>query len=97
MRKSTFNKDTDIKEYRRQLIARLSEKTDLRQIEIAEILGCTQGYVSQILCAYHGGGELELKSEGYSGAESRLKPGQLSQLKSILDKGAKVSGFNNDL
>lgn len=97
MRKSKITKDTDIKEYRRILITRLSEKTDLGQVEISEIVDCTQGYVSQVLSAYRGGGESELKSIKHPGAESRLKSSQLSELKSILDRGAKASGFNNDL
>lgn len=97
MKNSTFNKETDIREYRRALIVRLSEKTDLGQVAISEIIGCTQGYVSQVLTAYKGGGESALKSEMRLGKQSRLKSSDLSQLKSILDKGAKASGFMNNL
>lgn len=97
MRNSTFNKNTDIKEYRRHLIVRLWEKTKLGQVEISEIVGCTQGYVSQVLTAYRGGGLSALNSEPHFGADSLLKSSDLTRLKSILDEGAKASGFNNDL
>lgn len=97
MGNSTFNKDTDIKEYRRKLIVRLAEKSDFNQSEIAEIVDCTQGYVSQILSSYQGGGLSELKSEGYSGQKSRLTTTDLSELKKMLDEGAKAQGFIDDL
>lgn len=97
MRNSTFNKDTDIKEYRRRLIVRLSENTDLSQIEISQIVECTQGYVSQILTAYKGGGVSELASGRHLGAKSGLNSSALKTLKSTLDKGAKFQGYADDL
>ena len=97
MGNSTFNKDTDIKEYRRKLIVRLAEKSDFNQTEIAEIVDCTQGYVSQVLSTYQGGGLSELKSVGHSGQKSRLTTTDLSELKKMLDGGAKAQGFIDDL
>lgn len=97
MRTRPFNKDTDIREYRRKLIVRLHEKSDLNQTEIGEILECSQGRVSQVLQEYHGGGEEELRPVPHKGAKSKLTGQDKSRLKTILDKGAKAQGFLDGL
>lgn len=97
MRKSSFDKDTDIREYRRKLIVRLSDGIGLKQQVIAKVLDCTQGYVSEVLKAHRQNGEDALKSVSHPGAESELSPTDLEGLKKVLAQGAKARGYDDDL
>lgn len=91
-----FHKEVDIRLYRKLIIVRLSEK-GLTQSEIADVVGCTQGLVSQVLQAYDEGGFDSLKSQVSSGAPSRLSQQDKEALKQHLTKGAKAYGFQDDL
>lgn len=97
MGKSKFNKDTDIREYRRKLVVRLSDEIGLKQQVIAKVLDCTQGYVSEVLKAHRQSGKDALKSVSHPGAESELSPTDLEALKKVLSQGAKARGYNDDL
>lgn len=97
MGKSKFNKDTDIREYRRKLIVRLSDEIGLKQQVIAKVLDCTQGYVSEVLKVHRQSGEAALRSVSHPGAESKLSLTDLEALKKVLAQGAKARGYNDDL
>ncbi|WP_299466878.1 helix-turn-helix domain-containing protein, partial [uncultured Microscilla sp.] len=82
-----ITKDTDIREYRRQLIVRLS-KHELTQEEIADVVGCSQGLVSQTLQNYAADGLSGIASVPHSGPTPGLDSSDLATLEQLLSKGA---------
>ena len=90
-----FNKDTNIRDYRRLSIIRFSEQ-GLTQDSIAEGLGCSQGLVSQVLSAYESEGSSALQTATPPGAEAKLDEKALKQLKSYLLLGAKYFGYESN-
>ncbi|EAY27337.1 helix-turn-helix domain-containing protein [Microscilla marina] len=90
-----ITKDTDIKEYRRQLIVRLS-KHDLTQEEIADVVSCSQGLVSQTLQNYATDGFSGIAPVPHSGPTSGLDSSDLATLEQLLSKGASDYGYSED-
>ena len=90
-----FNKDTDIREYRRLIMLRLTEK-GMGPTEIADIVGCSKGLVSQVLAAYESDGFDGIISGTHSGKQSQLNKSDKQKLKDYLKKGAKTFGYQTD-
>lgn len=95
MEEYKFNKDTDIREYRRLIIIRLDEK-GMKQFEISDIVGCCQSLVSQVINSYNNQGYSGIASGEHKGAKSRLNKSNKESLKKFLGKGAKHFGFATD-
>lgn len=72
-------KETDIREYRRLLMVRLSNK-GLTQNEIAEVLDCSQGLFSLTLQSYEEQGRQGLESKPHAGARPALSESDKSAL-----------------
>lgn len=84
------------KEYRFNLIVRLHE-AGKSQPAIATLVGCTQGWVSQVLKRYRLYGATGLKVKGKApGNAPRLTKAQLEELKTFLLEGALSHGFPTD-
>lgn len=90
-----FNKDTDIREYRRFIILRLNEK-GMGQAAIADVVGCSQGRVSQVVQSYAKLGYEGIASQTHLGASAKLSKADKEQLKELLPKGAKHFGYVTD-
>jgi transposase len=69
----------------------------IKQEKIAEILDKTQGWVSQILSKFQKEGYEGLKEKKAKGALSKLNATQKEELRSIINKGAEVYGFEGNL
>ncbi|UZR97339.1 helix-turn-helix domain-containing protein [Chondrinema litorale] len=87
-----ITKDTDIREYRRKLVVRLS-KRGLKQQSIAEVLECSQGLVSQVLSTYEQTGISGIKKKKHPGASPKLTLAQQQELQAHLVRGATKAGF----
>ena len=70
------------------------------QIKIAEALGITKGYVSQLVKRFRDVPEAEqadtLRIENHAGRKARITPEQTRAILSLVDGGAKAFGFPGD-
>ncbi len=92
---NTFNKDTDIRTYRREVIVRLHKK-GMRQHDITEVVGCSQGLVSQVWEKYQESGEQGIASKPHPGASPLLDTSEKQQLACMIDAGAQAYGFESE-
>jgi len=80
MREIEFNKDLDIREYRRWVIVQLHER-QMSQAFISQVLGCSQSLVSQVITTYKEEGLSGLKSQEHPGARPNLSSSDKERLK----------------
>ena len=92
---NNFNKDTDIREYRKQVIVRLSSQ-GLTQESIASAVDCSQGLVSQVLSTYEELGEEGLRTKPRKGRVPLMSDSEEADLDKRLRKGSKAFGFPTD-
>jgi len=86
----------EAQEYRRRRILEL-DKEGYGQPEIAELVECSQCWVSKVLKRVELEGEASLKAKGYApGKAAALSAAQLEQLRSLLQAEAKAAGFASD-
>jgi transposase len=84
------------KEFRLGLIIKLS-KEGKKQSSIAQLVSCSQAWVSKVLKRHREEGVEELSIKPYTGGvKPRLNQEQLSSLASCLELGAKQHGFETD-
>lgn len=79
-------------EYTRQICLKLLAQK-MKQAKIAEIIGKTQGYVSQIKKRYEMYGEQGLKEKKAAGAACKISESQKASLEKMIDLGAENNGF----
>lgn len=83
-------------EYRFALVAKLRWQGK-KQTEIADLVGCSQAWVSQVLKRHRCEGKAGLKIKGKApGKPASLNAAQLKKLKILLLKGALTYGFPTD-
>jgi transposase len=83
-------------EFRFELIVKLS-KEHKSQSEIAQLVNCSQAWVSKVLKRYKQEGESGLKIKGFSeGKSPKLTAIQLTTLERMLLEGGLVYGFETD-
>lgn len=88
--------NTSSQEFRNRTILEL-RKSGKPQGEIAQLVGCSQAWVSKILRRHEEEGPKGLQSRGKAkGAASRLSPEQFGLLRGLLLKGALAHGFATD-
>jgi transposase len=86
----------EAQEYRRRRILDL-HKEGYEQREIAQLVDCSQCWVSKVLQCVELEGEEGLKAKGYApGKSAALSAAQLEQLRSLLQAEAKAAGFASD-
>ncbi len=66
---------------------------NMKQTEIAKIIGKTQGYVSQIKKGYKINGDASLKAKKAKGLSPKINESQKIDLGKMLDLGAENAGF----
>jgi transposase len=86
----------DWREGRRYRVLELHRQGWTQQA-IAEALGISQGWVSQVVRVGEKQGFAGLKKRRASGAPPKLKPAQRQQLLALLAQGAEAFGFTGDL
>lgn len=86
----------EAKEYRRFVAFRMHQQ-GIKQCQIAQTLGVTQGAVSQWLKAAREGGLEALKNHPPPGATPRLSEEDKQQLVALLEQGAQAFGFMGNL
>lgn len=86
----------DWREGRRYRVLELHQQGWTQQA-IAEALGMSQGWVSQVVRVGEAQGFAGLKKRRASGAPPKLKPVQQQQLLTLLAQGAEAFGFTGDL
>lgn len=87
---------TSAQEFRNRTIIEL-QQSGKNQTEIAQLVGCSQAWVSKIIKRYSKEGSQGLTSKGKAkGAKSRLDAVQLKELASFLLDGALEHGFATD-
>src|SRR5579884_2110404 len=86
----------EAKEYRR-FVAWQMHQQGIKQCQIAQTLGVTQGAVSQWLKAAREGGLEAIKNHPPPGAPSRLSEEDKQQLAAMLEQGAEAFGFVGNL
>lgn len=89
-------KAVNIIEYQRELCVRLRE-LKFTQHKIAEIVGKTQGYVSQVLEKFKQFGIEGLKEKKAIGIASKITDSQKDNLRTLLKNGAIKYGFEGDI
>lgn len=72
-------------------------KKEMDQCDIAEVLGVTEGAVSQWINKAKQEGPEALRSSPRPGAERKLSEQQLKHLEGLLAEGARAYGFQGDL
>ena len=90
-------KTTDLKEYRRFRAWELYQENGWAQRHIADILGVTQGAVSQWLKRAREGGVEALRRRKAPGARPRLTAEQKEQIPELLRQGAEAYGFRGEV
>jgi len=85
-----------ITEYVRKVCIKLHDE-NLKQTKIAEILGKSQGYVSQTLDIFRRLGFDGLKEKKAKGASSKLSDLQKEELRTLIKNGAVNYGFEGDI
>jgi len=86
----------NITEYLHELCIKLHEEK-FKQAKIADILGKSQGYVSQTLSKYNKFGKEGLKEKKAKGAISKLSNFQKEELRRLIKNGAVNYGFEGDI
>jgi len=89
-------KKADWREERRKRAWEL-KRAGRTQKEIAEVLGVTEGAVSQWMKSAREGGKAALKAHPAKGARPRLTAEQQAQIPAVLAKGATAYGFVGDV
>jgi transposase len=84
----------DQREERRLVAARLFERGQLSQAEIARRLGVTPGAVSHWYNAWKQGGHADLKAKPRPGRRSRLTPAEWEKIGHMLERGPMAAGFD---
>lgn len=95
MRRTDENRG-DAKEWRRMRAWELFQ-ADWQQQEIAEVLGVSEGAVSQWLKIGREQGEEGLRGKVAKGPICRLSAEQEAQLPALLDQGAEAHGFRGNV
>jgi transposase len=88
--------DAREKEARRMIAVELFEQGELRDSQIAGLLGVGARAVNKWHKAYREGGRDVLGSSGPPGARGLLDPQQCLELRQLLRRGAKAYGFATD-
>ena len=86
----------EAKEYRRFVAFRMHQQ-GIKQSQIAQTLGVTQGAVSQWMKVARQGGLEALKNHPPPGATPRLSEEDKQQLVALLEQGAEAFGFLGNL
>jgi transposase len=89
-------KSENIIEYQRTLCVKLKDE-EFTQTQIANILGKTQGWVSQVLTKFKQLGEEGLKEKKAKGSTSKITVFQKDKLRILLNDGALKYGFEGDI
>jgi transposase len=90
-------KTTDLREYRRFRAWELYQEKGWTQRHIADILGVTQGAVSQWLKRAREGGVEALGRRKAPGAQPRLTAEEKAQIPELLQQGAEAHGFRGEV
>lgn len=88
---------TDLKEYRRFRAWELYREKGWTQQQIADVLGVTQGAVSQWLKRVWEEGIDALRRRKAPGAQSRLTAAQKAEIPGLLKQGAEAYGFRGEV
>lgn len=88
---------TDLKEYRRFRAWELHQEKGWTQQQIADVLGVTQGAVSQWFKRAREGGVEALRRRKAPGAQPLLTAAQKAQLPEMLKRGAEAYGFRGNV
>ena len=88
--------DLSAQEFRFRTIVELY-KSGKTQVQIAQLVNCSQPWISEVLKRYKNLGEQGLKPKGKAkGASSKLTTDQIEELKSLIVQGALAHGFATD-
>ena len=93
---TTFATPHDWREWRRLRAWELAQ-AGRKQREIANVLGVTEGAVSQWLARARAGGVAALRHRPHPGASPKLPRDCLAQLPALLDRGPAAFGFRGDV
>ena len=88
---------TDLKEYRRFRAWELRREKGWTQQQIADVLGVTQGAVSQWLKRANEEGIGALRRRKAPGAQPRLTAAQKAEIPGLLKQGAEAHGFRGEV